>query len=83
MARCTSTQCDVSVVVVVVAAVRHVALNKLTNFVLPRVVRYLYGIQFLAAVALSYVIDPGDVGAHLIYHLHKLQRVNNEALALT
>lgn len=39
---------------------------------LPWVVRNLYGIQLEATVALSYVIDPGDVGALFINHLHKL-----------
>ncbi len=43
------------------------------------VVRNLYGIQLKAAVALSYVIDPGDVGALFINHLHKLWKANNEA----
>lgn len=46
---------------------------------LPWVVRNLYGIQLEATVALSYVIDPGDVGALFINHLHKLWKVNNEA----
>lgn len=46
------------------------------------VVRNLYGIQLEATVALSYVIDPGDVGAHFINDLHKLWKVNNEASAL-
>ncbi len=46
------------------------------------VVRNLYGIQLEAIVALSYVVDAGDVGAHFINHLHKLWRENNEASAL-
>lgn len=58
------------------------ALNILTNFMLSWVVRNLYGIQLEAAVALSYVIDPGDVRAHFIDHLHKLWKVNNKASAL-
>lgn len=46
------------------------ALKALTNFMFTRVVGDLYGIQFEAVLRLSYVIDPCDVGAHLINHLH-------------
>lgn len=41
---------------------------------LPGVVRNLDGVQLEAAVALSDVVDAGDVGAHFINHLHELQR---------
>lgn len=59
-------------------ALKHsVPLNILTNFMLSWVIRNLYGIKLEATVALSYVVDPGDVGAHFIYHLHKLWRKNN------
>lgn len=43
---------------------------------LSRVVRNLYGVQLQAALTLSYVIDAGDVGAHLIHHLHELWSTN-------
>ena len=55
---------------------RSVALNILTSFVLSRVVGNFNGIQLEATVALPYVIDPGDVGAHFVDHLHKLWKVN-------
>lgn len=46
------------------------------------VVRNLYGVQLEATVALSYVIDPGDIRAHFIDDLHKLWEENNEASAI-
>lgn len=46
------------------------------------VVRDLYGVEFEATVALAYIIDASDVGAHFINHLHELWKVNNEAPAL-
>lgn len=58
------------------------ALDVLTHFMFSWIVRNLYGIQLEATVALSYVIYPGDVGAHFIDHLHKLWAINNEASAL-
>ena len=48
----------------------------LTNFVLPRVVGDLHGVQLQALVALADVINPGDIGAHFIHDLHQLE--NNE-----
>lgn len=54
-------------------------MNVLTNFMLSWVVRNLYGVHLEAIVALSYVIDPGDVGTHFINHLHKLWKANNDA----
>lgn len=45
------------------------------------VIRNLNGIQLEAIVTLSYVVDPGDVGAHFINHLHKLWNISNEASA--
>lgn len=46
------------------------------------VVRNLNGIELEAIVALPYVVDPGDVGAHFINHLHKLWNVNKDVSAL-
>lgn len=39
---------------------------------LSRVVRDFHGIHLQALVAFSNVVDPGDVGALFIYHLHHL-----------
>lgn len=47
----------------------------LTNFVLSWVIRNLYCIQFVAIVTLSNVINPSDVGAHFIHHLHQLWNI--------
>lgn len=44
---------------------------------LSRVVGDLYRVHLEAVVALPYVVDPGDVGAHFIHHLHKLGKENN------
>lgn len=46
---------------------------------LSRVVGNFNGIQLEATVALPYVIDPGDVGAHFVDHLHKLWKVNKSS----
>lgn len=45
---------------------------------LPRVVRDLYSIQFQALVAFANVVNPGDIGAHLIHNLHQLKDKINE-----
>lgn len=42
------------------------------------VVRNLKGVQLEATVALSYVVDAGDVGAHFINHLHELRNKKSE-----
>lgn len=43
-----------------------------TCLMLSRVVRDFHGIHLQALVAFSNVVDPGDVGALFIYHLHHL-----------
>lgn len=58
------------------------ALSILTNFMLSWVIRNLYGVQLEAIVTLSYVIDPGDVGAHFINHLHKLWNITKHQLQI-
>lgn len=40
---------------------------------LSRVVGNLKGVQLEAAVTLPDVVDAGDVGAHLVHHLHELR----------
>lgn len=49
----------------------------LTKLMLSRIVRDLKGVQLETTVAFANVVDPGDVGAHLIHHLHMLQEQQN------
>lgn len=48
----------------------------LTDFMLSRMVRDLHSIQLQALVAFANVVNSGDIGAHFVYNLHQLKKIN-------
>ena len=50
-----------------------------TSLVLPRVVGDLHSVHLQAMEALAHVVDPGDVGAFLIDHLHHLHQTRKRS----